>query len=395
MSAPASTEPHTAVSGTSPGLSLGRWWGVPVRLSWSWLLIVAGIVAVFGPPLQRAEPSLGAGAFAVAGGYALILAVSVLVHELAHALVGRWHGHAAQEIVLTLWGGHTQFTRPAATPSGSAWTAAGGPAANLALAGLAAGLQALLDPGGVAGLLLGMTVTANVLLAVFNILPGLPLDGGRLVEAGVWAQTGDRHRGTEAAGWSGRVIAVACIAAVAVPGLLGLAGLSIPVTVLAIAVGFMLFRGATEAVAAGRWGRRARQLRRDQLLLPATAVPGGSTVADAAQLAQRTGGAVVLLEHSRPVGVVDLSAAERVPAALQAATPAAAIATAVPRHAVLEESTLPASGAELIHRLAEHDAAVWVLLTGGTVSGVIPRHAVFEALRRHGLYTTHTKETRS
>ena len=83
---------------------LGTIAGAPVRLSWSWLLIAAAITLAFGPQIQRALPSIGGGAYGVALGYAVLLALSVLVHEAAHALTGRAFGQRTEEIALTLWG---------------------------------------------------------------------------------------------------------------------------------------------------------------------------------------------------------------------------------------------------------------------------------------------------
>ncbi|MDY6055397.1 site-2 protease family protein [Micrococcus sp.] len=252
-----------------PGLPLGRIAGAPVYLSPAWVLIAAVVMLTFGPQVRRLLPSLGAGAYLVALGYAVILAVSVLVHEAAHAMVGRAQGLPAEEVVLTLWGGHTQFRGLHTTPLGSVATALAGPASNLALAGLAwaaLGLTeaaGLIDGRGVASLLLQMTVWANVLLAAFNALPGLPLDGGRMVESAVWAATGSRDRGTEAAGWSGRVLALAVPAlAVGLPLLRGDAP-DLLVAALALWVGLMLWQGAGRAVAVGRRRRLLDDLRQE------------------------------------------------------------------------------------------------------------------------------------
>lgn len=187
------------MSRAAHGLRLGTLGGARVTVGWTWLLIGAAVLLLFGPSLQRADPSLGWSAYAVAGGYVLVLAVSVLVHELAHAAVGAAHGSRPEAIELTLWGGHTQFVRAVDRPLGSVLTALAGPAANLVLAGLAQAAGTLSDPGTVTSLLLAMATTANLLLAAFNALPGLPLDGGRMVESVVWAVTGSRARGEQAA----------------------------------------------------------------------------------------------------------------------------------------------------------------------------------------------------
>ena len=235
---------------------LGTIAGAPARLSWSWLLIAAVITLAFGPQIQRALPLIGGGAYGVALGYAVLLALSVLVHEAAHALTGRAFGQRTEEIALTLWGGHTQFRSPSARPLDTVLTAMAGPAANLALAGLAhLAARAVAGPS-VLALLLEVTVWANLLLAAFNALPGTPLDGGRMVESAVWAATGSRARGVEAAGWAGRVVAVGVLAAVLGPPILAGRAPDLFVVLLVAWVALTLWRGADDAVRHGSWSRR-------------------------------------------------------------------------------------------------------------------------------------------
>ncbi len=155
----------------SPGLSLGRIAGIPVVLAWSWFVITVFIVLVFGPRVSGAFPGIGTVAYLVALGYALLLAASVLAHELAHALTARAFGWPTTRIVLNLWGGHTQFASFNASPGRSLAVALAGPAANFVLAGLGWTLLQAMAPGSVAYLLVTILVWANVLVAVFNVLP--------------------------------------------------------------------------------------------------------------------------------------------------------------------------------------------------------------------------------
>ena len=97
--------------GDNPGIRLARVGGVPVYLSPSWFVIAAIIVLTFGPNVRSAMPQLGAaGAYLVALVYAVLLAISVLCHEAAHAVVARFSGYAVARVVVNLWGGHTAFT---------------------------------------------------------------------------------------------------------------------------------------------------------------------------------------------------------------------------------------------------------------------------------------------
>lgn len=375
------------MSRAAHGLRLGTLGGAPVTVGWTWLLIGAAVLLLFGPSLQRADPSLGWSAYAVAGGYVLVLAVSVLVHELAHAAVGAAHGSRPEAIELTLWGGHTQFVRAVDRPLGSVLTALAGPAANLVLAGLAQAAGTLSDPGTVTSLLLAMATTANLLLAAFNALPGLPLDGGRMVESVVWAATGSRARGTVAAGWAGRLLAAGLVGgAVALP-LLTDARPGLWVVAVMVLVGLSLYRGAGEAIAAGRWQGRASRLSIADLMVPAVVLAPDATAADAEE-ALRAPGTAVLVAPARSGGpttaapaLVDVEAVSRVPQAQRGLTPATAVAAALPDSAVLRLGVDPDSGPELIDRLAATDTAVWVVARpDGGVEGTLPRAAVLNAL---------------
>ena len=361
---------------------LGTIAGAPVRLSWSWLLIAAVITLAFGPQIQRALPSLGGGAYAVALGYAVLLALSVLVHEAAHALTGRAFGQRTEEIALTLWGGHTQFRSPSARPLDTVLTAMAGPAANLVLAGLAH-LAARAVPGpSVPALLLEVTVWANLLLAAFNALPGTPLDGGRMVESAVWAATGSRARGVEAAGWAGRVVAVGVLAAVLGPPILAGRAPDLFVVVLAAWVALTLWRGADDAVRHGRWSRRLEALRLEQVEAPAIALPEHLSVAEA--LAQADGGrrAVVAVDGAgRPRGVLDLAAAAGLTPERRTTTALAAVAVALAPGAVLVRDDVPAAGPDLAARLADPQTPVWVLTDAhGLVRSVVPRETILAAV---------------
>ena len=361
---------------------LGTIADAPVRLSWSWLLIAAVITLAFGPQIQRALPAIDGGAYGVALGYAVLLALSVLVHEAAHALTGRAFGQRTEEIALTLWGGHTQFRSPSARPLDTVLTAMAGPAANLVLAGLAH-LAARAVPGpSVPALLLEVTVWANLLLAAFNALPGTPLDGGRMVESAVWAATGSRARGVEAAGWAGRVVAVGVLAAVLGPPILAGRAPDLFVVVLAAWVALTLWRGADDAVRHGRWSRRLETLRLEQVEVPAIALPEHLCVAEA--LAQADGGrrAVGAVDGAgRPRGVLDHTAAAGLTPARRTTTALAAVAVALAPEAVLVRDDVPAAGPDLAARLADPQTPVWVLTDAhGLVRSVVPRETILAAV---------------
>lgn len=358
-------------------IRLGRLLGVPVYLSWSWSLIALFVVVMFGPQVARLFPELGWGAYGIAFLYAVLLLLSVLAHELAHAGSARLFRWPTTEIVLNLWGGHTQFGAFQASPGKSLVTALAGPAANVVLALAGQLLMVTWQPDGVGNLLLGIFTYANWLVAIFNALPGLPLDGGRIVESAVWAVTGNQDRGTIAAGWAGRVIVVALVVAVVVVPLLQGRQADIPLIVILVMVGYFLWTGATEAIRGAQLRLRVPTLTAAQLMHPAVGLPATATVA---QVLDRPVGALAVLVSPAgvPEAVVDEAALASVRAAEAPVVPAAAVARALSPGAVVRAAD---AGRPLVDRLAAVDGAEYaVLALDGTVCGVLRQPDVVEWL---------------
>jgi Zn-dependent protease len=326
-------EPQASVP--NRGLRVGWIGGVPVYLRASWFLIAAAITVLFAPAVTRSAGLHGGPAYLVAFAFALLLLLSVLVHEVAHAAVAAATGTPATHIVLDLWGGHTAFGQESASPWRSIAVSAVGPLSNLGLALAALTVLRSADFGDVSALLLAATALSNFVVAGINALPGLPLDGGRILEGLIWLITGDRVTGTTVAGWCGRLVAAAgvaaCVVVVARPNRDLVAG----VWLLLIAA--MLWQGAGRAIALARWQRRAASARTRDLLRPAVSVPSTATVAGALLAGSSAGAqAVVVLDvYGRPASIVDQEAAAQVPLSRTRDVAAAAVAQALPAGAVL------------------------------------------------------------
>lgn len=172
-------------------LSLGRYFGIPVRAHWS----VALVAILFGVSLTTAH-GLVAGAIAV-----LAVFASILAHEFGHALVARRFGVETQSIDLWALGGVARLDREPSTPRADGLIAVAGPLVSLALGAVALGALLAVPTGVVAWI-----GVLNLALALFNMLPGAPLDGGRVLRAVRWARTGDKYRATRDAGNAGRVL---------------------------------------------------------------------------------------------------------------------------------------------------------------------------------------------
>ncbi|MEU6376302.1 site-2 protease family protein [Streptomyces sp. NPDC046909] len=193
------------------GLLMGRPFGVPVYVAPSWFLVAALITWVFGGQLERVLPELGAARYLVSLFFAVAFYASVLVHELAHTVAALRFKLPVRRIQLQFFGGVSEIEKEAETPGREFVLAFVGPLLSLVLAGLFYVAMQPVEPGTVPGVLLAGLMISNLIVAAFNLLPGLPLDGGRMLRAVVWKITGKPMSGTIAAAWVGRALAVSVL----------------------------------------------------------------------------------------------------------------------------------------------------------------------------------------
>lgn len=188
--------------------------GIPLRIHPSWFVILALTTVMFQ---GRVETGVGAGQAAVVTWSiglltAVLLFVSVLLHELGHSLVAIREGVKVRSITLFLMGGVARVEKECDTAMGALRVAAAGPLVSLLIAGvllIAAPQTATQSP--LLADLLTQLGGINLVLALFNLLPGLPLDGGLILKALVWQATGSRSRGIQVATASGRALAITAI----------------------------------------------------------------------------------------------------------------------------------------------------------------------------------------
>ncbi|MFI2562896.1 site-2 protease family protein [Paenarthrobacter sp. NPDC018779] len=376
MSSPSA--PHHAAS-KRDGIPLGRIAGIPVYLAYSWFVIAGFTVIVYGPAVLVQFPGLGIGAYFVAFGYALLLAASVLVHELAHALSAKAFKWPTEKIVLNLWGGHTQFQNFTASPGRAVVVAMAGPASNFILAGALAPFVFGHAFHGVVEMLANILMWANFLIGIFNVLPGTPLDGGRLVESAVWKATGSQDKGTIAAGWSGRVIAVALFLwFIARPFLSG-ERLDINLMLITLLVCGFLWMGASSSIQHGRLRSRLYLVSAGGLADPAVGIPNSASVADVVAMSPEGRPAVVICgPDGKPQGVVDTGATAAVPPYALETTPVTAVAHALAAGAYVPEWS---KGQELIQYLARLDGNEYAVVDhNGMVTGLLRQQAVVTAI---------------
>jgi Zn-dependent protease len=226
------------------GLLIARVVGVPILLMPSWF-VFAVYVVLAGQSLLRDRVGAGA-AYGVALAFVVLLLLSVVLHELAHCLVARAFDLPVQSITINLMAGLTEITEAPKTPAQEYAVAISGPMVSLFLTGTGVvAAQAFADDSVPALLLNGLAVL-NGSLAALNLLPGLPLDGGRVLRSVLWHLGGDPERATRASARAGMVIAVLVVPAVLIGVLpsLGYGTRSASTVLLSALVGAFIYLGA-------------------------------------------------------------------------------------------------------------------------------------------------------
>jgi Zn-dependent protease/CBS domain-containing protein len=195
-------------------ISLGRVFGIPLRLHYTWFIIFALVTLslVLNPLVEPPYPPI-AQRIILGILTSLLFFASIIIHELAHSILAVRNNTPVKEITLFVFGGVSQITKEATHPRAELSIAIVGPLTSLALAGIFYGLHVLLASvnQSLAASLTQWLAWMNVLLAGFNLIPGFPLDGGRIFRALVWHRTHDYQRATHIATKVARGIAYAFI----------------------------------------------------------------------------------------------------------------------------------------------------------------------------------------
>ncbi|MFC4327114.1 site-2 protease family protein [Streptomyces andamanensis] len=306
------------------GLLMGRPFGVPVYVAPSWFLIAALITWVFGGQLDRVLPQLGAARYLVSLFFAVAFYGSVLVHELAHTVAALRFKLPVRRIQLQFLGGVSEIEKEAETPGREFVLAFVGPLLSLVLSGVFYLALQPVERGTVPGVLLASLMISNLIVAAFNLLPGLPLDGGRMLRAVVWKITGRPMSGTVAAAWVGRALAVSVLIGLPLlsqSGALGTAaedsvGLgTVTDALLAAIVAAIIWTGAGNSLRMARLREHLPELRARALTRRAVPVETSTSLAEALRRANAAGArALVVVDgHGEPLSLVRETAIAGVP----------------------------------------------------------------------------------
>ena len=362
---------------------IGTIGGADVLVTSSWFLIAALIAFVAAPTVESTEPGLGALKYVAGLAFAVILYASVLLHEVSHALMARRFGFPVSSITLHFLGGMTAIEGESRRPKEEFLIAVVGPLTSLAVGAVGVGLW-LASPPGLLELATVGLAGANLIVGVMNLVPGLPLDGGRVLRAGVWKLTGSMHTGTVVAGWGGRITAVAVLF---YPLLLEqISGNPAQVIdfVLAFVIALFLWSGANAAMTSARIRRRLPSLVARDLARRTITVPDDTPLAEAVRRANeaQAGSIVTVSGSGRPVGLVNEAAVLATPEDRRPWVSVAAVSRSLD-----EGLQLPVSinGEELVMAITRTPAEEYLLIEAdGTIYGVLATKDVDRAFREGG-----------
>jgi Zn-dependent protease len=222
-------------------LRVGSIFGIPFYINYSWFLVLALVTGTYGSQLSFAFPQIGGLAWLLGLVAALLLFASVLAHELGHSFVALRQGISVNSITLFLFGGLASLEEESKTPAEAFWVAIAGPLVSIVLFGIFTAIGLFTAISGPIAAVISLLAYINLALAAFNLLPGLPLDGGNVLKALVWKITGKPYKGVAFASRVGQFLGWVGIGL----GALSVAGVTNVGSVWTLLIGWFLLQNAS------------------------------------------------------------------------------------------------------------------------------------------------------
>jgi Zn-dependent protease/CBS domain-containing protein len=343
--------------------------GVDVLIRASWILIAALLAWLFAPQVEAVRPGLGAWKYVAGLAFAILFYLTVLLHEMSHALMAKHFGLPVRWITLHFLGGMTEIDGEPRTPGQEFKVAVVGPLTSIVIGLVALGLWFVV-PDGLPRMALVVLAWTNLVLGAVNLVPGLPLDGGRVLRAAVWKGSDNMHRGTIVAAWGGRVTALLVLVVPIVLEGLGWAVSVVDYITVWIVAAF-LWSGATASMASARVRRRLPALKARPLARRVIAVPDDLSVAEAVRRAQDQGAGAIVVHTAddRLSGIVNETALLATPDDRRPWLPVSSVCRTLEDGLVLPADI---AGEELVRAMSRTPAGEYVLLEeDGSLYGVL------------------------
>jgi Zn-dependent protease len=363
---------------TGLGTVVARPFGIPVIISPYWFVIAGLFIFLYANEWGSGLHST-ATRYGVAIAFVVLLYASVLVHELAHSLVARRFELPVRRILLYPLGGISEIEQEPQTPAREFAVSAAGPALSLVLAAIGYGLTKLVPDTTVAGEIVAQLWWANLVVGVFNLLPGLPLDGGRMLRAVIWHFTSKPAASTIAAAWAGRVLAVVVLLGSVAFVMARGDGDDVQVTLWMAVVAAFMWIGATQSLRATKFRERLPALQARKLARKAISVNASTPLAEAVRRAEESHArAVVVVDHEdKPIAIVNESAVIATPPQRRPWIDTGSLARTLEPNLIIAADL---SGMELLNALRRAPASEYLLVeASGQVYGVLAARDVEQA----------------
>jgi Zn-dependent protease/CBS domain-containing protein len=348
------------------GIVVARPFGIPVYVSPYWFIVAGVFIVIYANELSS---SLHGGVrYLVAAAFVVLLYVSVLVHELSHSVVARGYGLPVRRILLYPLGGISEIDKEPQTPSREFLVSAAGPALSLLLGAVGWGLTKVVTDG-VSGSLVRQLMMANIIVGLFNLLPGLPLDGGRMLRAVVWKLTKRPATATIVAAWVGRALAIALLV---IPFYSGrLSGGDMVSTLWVAVIAAFIWIGAGQSIRATKFRERLPELQARRLARRAISVSASTPLAEAIRQADESRArAVVVVDHdNKPIAILNEAAVMATPPQRRPWIDAGSMARTIEPNLILPADL---SGMALLEAIKRAPASEYLLVEpSGQVYGVL------------------------
>ncbi len=246
-------------------IRVGNLFGIPFYVNPSWFLVLGLVTFDFGNELSGLFPGLGGALpFLLGLVVALSLFASVLAHELGHSFVAIRQGIKVQSIALFLFGGLASLEKESETPAQAFWIAIAGPAVSLMLFALFTAIGVGTGISGPLAAMVGLLAYINLILALFNLIPGLPLDGGNILKSLVWKITGNPYKGVVFASRVGQFLGWIAIAL----GALSILGISNIGSFWTLLIGLFLLQNAGRSAQSATLSETLTTLKAEDAVTP-------------------------------------------------------------------------------------------------------------------------------
>lgn len=367
-------------------IRVGSLFGIPFYVNPSWFLVLGLVTLSYGSGLAAQFPTLPPGvAWSLGLTTSLLLFGSVLAHELGHSFVALNQGIAVQSITLFLFGGLASLEKESDTPGDAFWVAIAGPLVSFLIA---AGVTVLAGFTGISGPLaaiLGVLASVNLALGLFNLIPGLPLDGGNILKALVWKLTGNPYKGMQFAGRVGQVVGWLAIASGLLPLVLFGAGVNFWNVLIG---GFLLQNAGQAAQYATVQDRLAGLTAADAVIAESPVVAASLTLrefADQRVLASRNWRQFLVAQDEQLLGTIAVDDLRTIPSEQWADTTVQALMTPIESSLVIA-SDRPLS--DVVKLLEERQiTAMSVVRENGRLVGLLEKAAIIQLLQRDPVAT--------